>query len=118
MENGCKQAYYKHGVNISLRSRVQYASKTFRTFIKSNPLVTQSMSRKGNRWDIAVSEAFFKTLKIELIYDHNFKTIEHAKTSVFEYIEILDNRKRLHSYLGYKTPYEVEQEFYQFKSVA
>ncbi|WNH12567.1 IS3 family transposase [Thalassobellus suaedae] len=41
-----------------------------------------------------------------------------AKTSIFEYIEIWYNRKRLHSFLGYKTPYEVEQEFYQFKNVA
>ena len=58
---------------------IQYASKTFRTFIKSNPLVTQSMSRKGNCWDNSVAESFFKTLKVELIYDDDFKTIEQAK---------------------------------------
>lgn len=97
---------------------IQYASKTFRTFIKSNPLVIQSMSRKRNCWDNAVAESFFKTLKVELIYGDGFKTIEQAKTAVFEYIEIWYNRKRLHSFLGYKTPYEVELEFYQFKNVA
>ena len=97
---------------------IQYASKTFRTFIKSNPLVTQSMSRKGNCWDNSVAESFFKTLKVELLYDDDFKTIEQAKTAIFEYIEIWYNRKRLHSFLGYKTPSEVEQEFYQFKNVA
>ncbi|WP_417888085.1 IS3 family transposase [Zunongwangia sp.] len=97
---------------------IQYASKTFRTFIKSNPLVTQSMSRKGNFWDNSVAESFFKTLKVELIYDDDFKTIEHAKTAIFEYIKIWYNRKRLHSFLGYKTPYEVELEFYQFNNVA
>ncbi|MCL6218174.1 IS3 family transposase [Zunongwangia sp. M21534] len=97
---------------------VQYASKAFRAFIKSNPLVTQSMSKKGNCWNNSVAESFFKTLKVELIYDDNFKTIEQAKTSIFEYIEIGYNRKRLHSYLGYKTLCEIEQEFYQFKNVA
>ena len=58
---------------------IQYASKTFRTFIKSNSLVTQSMSRKGNCWDNSVAESFFKTLKVELIYDDDFKTMEQAK---------------------------------------
>ena len=42
---------------------VQYTSKEFRNLIKTNPLITQSMSRKGNCWDNAVAESFFKTLK-------------------------------------------------------
>ncbi len=97
---------------------VQYASREFRKIIKGNSLITQSMSRKGNCWDNAVAESFFKTLKVELIYGNEFKTIEQAKTTIFEYIELWYNKKRLHSSLGYKTPYEVEQEFYQFKNVA
>ncbi|MFD2602569.1 transposase [Flavobacterium suzhouense] len=75
------------------------------------------MSRKGNCWDNSVAESFFKTLKVELIYDDDFKTIEQDKTAIFEYIEIWYNRKRLHSFLEYKTPYKVEQEFYQFNNV-
>jgi len=81
-------------------------------------LVIQSISRKRNCWDNAVAESFSKTLKAELIYGDDFKSIEQAKTAVFEYIEIRYNRKRLHYFLGYKTPYEVELEFYQFKNVA
>jgi transposase InsO family protein len=76
------------------------------------------MSRKGNCWDNAVAESFFKTLKSELIYHVKFNIIEQAKLAVFEYIEIWYNRKRLHSTLGYKTPDEIEQEFYNFKNVA
>jgi len=97
---------------------IQYASKEFRKIMNSNSLVKQSMSRKGNCWDNAVAESFFKTLKVELIYGNEFKTIEQTKTSIFEYIEIWYNKKRLHSSLGYKTPHEVELEFYQFKYVA
>ena len=76
------------------------------------------MSRKGNCWDNAVAESFFKTLKTELIYHEKYESILQAKTSIFEYIEIWYNRKRLHSSLGYKTPLEVELEFNKLKDVA
>jgi len=97
---------------------IQYASKEFRRQLNTNILITQSMSRKGNCWDNAVAESFFKTLKTELIYHQEYKTIEQAKLAVFEYIEIWCNRKRLHSSLGYKTPVEVETEFNKLKNVA
>ncbi len=97
---------------------IQYASNEFRKLINSNSLITQSMSRKGNCWDNAVAESFFKTLKVELIYGNQLESIEQTKTRIFEYIEVWYNKKRLHSSLGYKTPYETEQEFYQFKYVA
>ncbi len=68
----------------------------------------QSMGREGNYWDNTVAEQFFKTLKVELIYGNEFKSIEDSKTSIFEHLEIWYNKKRLHSSLGYKTPFEVE----------
>jgi len=97
---------------------VQYASKEFRRYLNSKPLITQSMSRKGNCWDNAVAESFFKTLKVELIYHQEYTTIQQAKLAVFEYIEVWYNRKRLHSSLGYNTPVEIELKFNQLKNVA
>jgi len=97
---------------------VQYASNLFRSHIKSNTLIKQSMSRKGNCWDNAVAESFFKTLKSELIYHEKYESILQAKSSIFEYIETWYNRKRLHSALGYKTPVEMEEEFNKLKYVA
>ena len=97
---------------------VQYASKEFRKLLKTNCLIIQSMSRKGNCWDNAVAESFFKTLKSELIYYEEYKTIEQAKTAVFEYIETWYNTRRLHSSLGYKTPKEIELEFINIKQAA
>ena len=76
------------------------------------------MSRKGNCWDNAVAESFFKTLKSELIYHEDYKMIEEAKTAVFEYIETWYNNRRLHSSLNYKTPKEVELEFMNIKNAA
>jgi len=83
----------------------QYCSEEFRTTLKTSfPTVRQSMSRKGNCWDNACAESFFKTLKTELdILDgnHSFKEV---KTALFEYIEIYYNRCRRHSALGYAIP--------------
>jgi len=45
---------------------VQYASKEFRKQLKANCFIVKRMSRKGNYWDNAVAESFFKTLKSEL----------------------------------------------------
>jgi transposase InsO family protein len=46
---------------------VQYACDEFRNELKAKPLISQSMSRKGNCWDNAVAESFFKTLKMESV---------------------------------------------------
>ena len=56
------------------------------------------------RWDNAVAESFFKTLKTELVYHTDFATKTQAKLAIFAYIEVWYNRKRRHSALGYKTP--------------
>jgi transposase InsO family protein len=84
---------------------VQYCSEEFRAVLnRLCPSVQQSMSRKGNCWDNACAESFFKTLKAELDIlegEHNFKEVQ---TGVFEYIEIYYNRCRRHSALGYATP--------------
>ena len=87
---------------------IQYACHEFRSILKAHPLVTQSMSRKGNCWDNAVAESFFKTLKAELIYVAEPTTIAETKIDVFEFIEIWYNRKRIHAALGYLTPTEYE----------
>jgi transposase InsO family protein len=79
---------------------VQYASDEFRQALKGKP-VTQSMSRKGNCWDNAVAENFFKILKSEMVYHHHFLSLEYGRNQVFEFIESWYNRKRSHSYLGY-----------------
>ena len=46
------------------------------------------MSRKGNCWDNAVAESFFKTIKTELVYQAVFKMKIEAKLAVFEYLEV------------------------------
>ncbi|WGQ09925.1 IS3 family transposase [Pedobacter gandavensis] len=85
---------------------VQYACNEFRSLLGKNPFIIRSMSRKGNCWDNAVAESFFKSLKAECVYQHKFTDKEQAALIVFEYIEIWYNRNRLHSALGYLSPEE------------
>jgi len=89
----------------------QYTSFEYRSALAQHG-VTVSMSRKGNCWDNAVAESFFGTLKNELVHDRSWPSRLELRAAVFEYIESYYNRRRLHSSIGYKTPSEVEDEYY------
>lgn len=88
----------------------QYASDSHRKILSDHNMI-QSMSRKGNCWDNAVSESFFHSLKTELTHHCQFKTREEAQQAIFEYIEVFYNRERLHSANDYLSPveYEIQQ---------
>ncbi|WP_230489768.1 IS3 family transposase [Leptospira noguchii] len=88
---------------------VQYASEDFRKVLNTNEFV-QSMSRKGNCYDNAPMESFFKTLKVEEVYRRKFNTTREAQYFLFDYIERYYNRKRRHSALGYLTPVEFREK--------
>jgi transposase InsO family protein len=85
---------------------VQYACTEFRELLFRNTIVVQSMSRKGNCWDNAVAESFFKTLKTEWVYRNKYVSRKQASVSVFEYIETWYNNQRRHSSLNYLSPNE------------
>jgi putative transposase len=82
---------------------VQYASEDYQELLKDHR-ITVSMSGTGNCYDNAMMESFWATLKTELIYLQNYPGHESARQSIFEYIEVFYNRKRLHSSLGYLSP--------------
>jgi transposase InsO family protein len=88
----------------------QYASDSHRKILKDHQVI-QSMSRKGNCWDNAVSESFFHTLKTELVHHDQYLTREEATQAIFEYIEVFYNRERIHSANDYLSPvdYEIQQ---------
>ena len=82
---------------------VQYASLEYRRALEMAQLLA-SMSRKANCYDNAMMEAFWSTLKVELIYRREFDNQTQVRQALFEYIEVFYNRHRLHSALGYRTP--------------
>jgi transposase InsO family protein len=84
---------------------IQYCCSAFREASRDAlPLLIRSMSRKGNCWDNACSESFFKTLKREL-EELTGKTVrKKVRMAVFEYIEVYYNRIRIHSRNGFRPP--------------
>lgn len=88
---------------------VQYVSEDFRKELNTNEFI-QSMSRKGNCYDNAPMESFFKTPKVEEVYRRKFNTIKEAKYFLFDYIERYYNRRRRHSTLGYLSPVEFREK--------
>ena len=96
---------------------VQYACTQFTDLLKAYTTVKRSMSRKGNCWDNAVAESFFKSMKSEWTQWHRYQTFKQAELSVFEYIEAWYNIHRRHSALNYMTPIEY-QTFLQTRNRA
>ncbi len=98
---------------------VQYASNIMTNLMKNSTKISQSMSRRGNCWDNAVAESFFKTIKYECTNRYIFNTYNQAYCVINQYIKWY-NYQRLHSALGYKTPAEVETELTinKYKNVA
>lgn len=88
---------------------IQYACDEFKVELERYKVVQRSMSRKGNCWDNAVAESFFKTLKVELIYHNDYKTKQEAALSIFEYIETWYNRNRRHKNLNNLTILEYQK---------
>lgn len=82
---------------------VQYASEDYQYLLQSHKMEV-SMSGRGDCWDNACAESFWATLKTELVNHEHYATREQARQSIFEYIEVFYNRKRLHSSLGYLSP--------------
>ncbi len=85
----------------------QYTSAEYRRLLDDNH-ITQSLSRPRQCWDNAVAEAWFATLKTELIDRRSWPTRAQVRHAVFEFIEVFYNRQRLHSSLGYLSPAEYE----------
>lgn len=100
------------GLIVHSDQGVQYACDEFRNTLKKHGFI-QSMSRKGDCWDNAVAESFFKTFKTEWAYHVDLQDIDHLKRETFEYLEIFYNRQRLHASLGYHSPAEYEELQYK-----
>ena len=80
----------------------QYAATAYRAALASIGAHC-SMSRRGDPFDNAPMESFFKTLRAELADDANYATHAEARRDVFAFLEAWYNRQRLHSAIGYIT---------------
>lgn len=95
---GCPQGLLFHSDQGS-----HYSSLAFRQLLWSYQ-IRQSMSRRGNCWDNAPMERFFRSLKSEWIPSMGYTTQELAERDVLRYITEYYNHQRPHSYNDYQTP--------------
>ena len=86
----------------------QYTSDAYQRLLAADQVVC-SMSRRGDCWDNAPVESFFRTLKVELVPEAGWPTRALAATAVHDYLERFYNTERLHSSLGYQSPVRFEQ---------
>jgi putative transposase len=107
LDMAVKQRNFSADLLIHSDRGSQYASELYQLHLLQHGILC-SISGKGNCWDNAVMESFYRTLKVELIYQNKYETRREAQRDIFEYIEIFYNRERLHSSLGYCTPEEYE----------
>lgn len=70
----------------------QYQHRKYQRMLKDKG-IHQSMSRKGNCLDNAVIENFFGLLKSELLYLQEFKSMEHFKAELIEYLDYYNNKR-------------------------
>jgi putative transposase len=88
----------------------QYTSAGFARFCQAHGIRT-STGRTGVCWDNAAAESFFAALKNEMFHRPAFPDRTRARFAVADYIEVFYNRQRLHSTLGYRTPFEALTQF-------
>lgn len=89
----------------------QYCSGDFQAAL-SGWGMRSSMSRKGNCWDNAPTESFWGRLKTASVHGHKFATREEARRAVMDWMAFY-NHRRLHSSLGYLSPMQFEQRWYE-----
>jgi putative transposase len=87
----------------------QYCSHDYQKILREHGFKT-SMSGKGNCYDNAAVETFFKTIKAELIWRRSWETRRQAETAIFQYINGFYNPRRRHSTLGGKSPLAFERQ--------
>jgi transposase InsO family protein len=88
---------------------VQYTSMAFTECLRNHGIQI-SNCRKGNPYDNAYVESFFKTLKYEEVYLNEYESFKDALENIGRFIEDVYNVKRMHSALGYLSPIEFEQQ--------
>jgi transposase InsO family protein len=99
--------HYPRGVIHHSDRGVQYCSKEYTALLERYHM-RGSMARKGNPYDNAKAESFWKTLKYEQVYRHDYRSIHEARQNIGQFIDQIYNQTRLHSALGYCSPANFE----------
>jgi transposase InsO family protein len=86
-------------------------SRAFRKLLDLHHAI-QSLSAPGQPHDNAVAESFFASMKKEALYRKDCKYKTEVLSTVKEYVRFYNN-ERPHTALGYKTPVQFEDQYFQ-----
>jgi putative transposase len=89
----------------------QFNADRFRTELAKRN-IQQSMSGVGNCYDNASMESFWFKMKSELRQHLLFGDLRHTRSTVYKWVHLFYNRKRLHSSLNFMTPVEFEMHLH------
>lgn len=109
MNQAIGREHPQEGLLVHTDRGVQYTSQRFQALLMRYGF-RQSMSRKGNPYDNAIMESFYRTLKRELVQDAGYDNPEQARQEIFKYIELYYNTKRMHSAIGWLSPAQFEAQ--------
>ena len=107
-----KKRQVSQGLIIHTDGGTQYGSDAFRELINIHQF-RQSMTRKDNHYDNATAESLFSRFKAELLDGGTFFGLQDAYDRTFEFIDGYYNTIRKHSSIGYLSPMQFEQRFWQ-----
>ena len=114
--NALKMAYQTRlkpsGVLFHSDQGTHYTSKKFAESIDDCDGMTQSMSRRGNCWDNAPTERFFRSFKTEWMPKGGYEDIAEASSAISDYIWGYYQTVRPHSFNNYLTPAETERRYF------
>ena len=85
----------------------QYVSLLLSKTMRENG-IRPSMGSISSPWDNAAMESLMGIVKSECVHARTYATREESALDLFEYIEVIYNRARIHSALGYLSPAEFE----------
>jgi len=88
-----------------------YTSIKFRQYLWRYQ-IKQSMSRRGNCWDNAPMERFFRSLKVEWVPNYGYRSMREAQRMINEYITGYYSQFRPHQHNGGLSPNKTEELFY------
>lgn len=108
LEEAVQREKLKNGLMIHTDQGSQYTGHRFYEYSLNHHFI-HSQSRKGDPYDNAVMESFYKSLKREVLPPKQYQTKAQARLELTDYLETYYNYKRIHSSLNYQTPADFER---------
>jgi putative transposase len=105
-----------HGVMFHSDQGCHYTSLKFRQTLW-RLRIKQSMSRRGNCWDNAPMERFFRSLKTEWVPKLGYRSLAEANSSIVQYIVGYYSQTRPHKYNGGISPNAAEARYWNASKI-